>query len=119
MQTPLGYLDAAVPSEHFAEGETIFREGDLGYQMYILRSGEINLMLGDVLLESLTVGATFGELALLDPAPRRMTAIAQTDCEVVSVNAAAFRALVEKMPEFAITVMSRANQQRRLVPHRA
>ena len=86
-------------------GQVVFSAGDVGRQMFIVRTGSVDLRIGDTLLETVEQGGIFGELALVDPAPRSATAVAGPDCTLVLVNAAAFNGLVRKVPGLALEVM--------------
>jgi CRP-like cAMP-binding protein len=84
-------------------GQVIF-SGDAG-QMFIVRTGSVDLRIGDTLLETVGQGGIFGELALVDPAPRSATAVASPDCTLVLVDAASFNDLVRKVPGLGLEVM--------------
>lgn len=64
--------------------EIIFREDEPGMGMYIIESGKVSIYVesGQMQLSVLGDGDFFGEVALLDDAPRSATAIAKTDCKV-------------------------------------
>ncbi len=91
--------------EIFAAGEVIFREGEPGEVMYVIQEGEVELCSNEHLLEIVGPGGIFGEMALLDPTNRSATAMARTDCRVVSLNQARFKVHVHHTPYFAIQVM--------------
>ena len=57
-------------------GQVVFSAGDAGREMFIVRTGSVDLRIGDTLLETVEQGGMFGELALVDPAPRSATAVA-------------------------------------------
>ncbi len=86
-------------------GQVIFSAGDAGREMFIVRTGCVELRIGDTLLETVGEGGIFGELALVDPAPRSATAIAGPECSLVLVDAAAFNDLVRKVPGLGLEVM--------------
>jgi len=86
-------------------GQVIFSAGDRGRELFIVRTGSVNLQIGDTLLETVEQGGIFGELALVDPAPRSATAVAGPDCTLVLVAAASFNDLVRKVPGLALEVM--------------
>jgi CRP-like cAMP-binding protein len=86
-------------------GQVIFAAGDAGREMFIVRTGSVDLRIGDTLLETVEQGGIFGELALVDPAPRSATAVAGPDCTLVLVDAASFNGLVRQVPGLGLEVM--------------
>jgi CRP-like cAMP-binding protein len=86
-------------------GQVIFSGGDGGREMFIVRTGSVDLRIGEILLETVEQGGIFGELALVDPAPRSATAVAGPDCTLVLVDASSFNDLVRKVPGLALEVM--------------
>jgi CRP-like cAMP-binding protein len=61
---------------HFKKGDTLLRAGDPGESMIVIDEGTVEVRQGDRLLARLEPGATIGEMALLDPAPRSATVVA-------------------------------------------
>jgi CRP-like cAMP-binding protein len=96
---------AGSPPISFAPSEVIFREGDKGDKMYLVRSGEVEIELNGKVIETLAQGDIFGEMALIDGSPRVATARAKTPCEVAAITEKGFIFLVDEMPYFAIFVM--------------
>jgi CRP/FNR family cyclic AMP-dependent transcriptional regulator len=90
---------------HFKAGDTIFNEGDPAEVMYALQAGEVEIVQGARSLAFLGAGSIFGEMALIDHAPRNATAIALTDCTLVPVDRHRFQFLVHETPTFATRVM--------------
>lgn len=100
-----------------AAGETVFAVGDAGDFMYTVRSGEIEIERDGRVIETLSTGGIFGEMALIDGSPRSATARAKTDAEVAPINERSFLFLVHETPFFAIAVMrTLAERLRRSVP---
>ena len=89
----------------FKAGETIFKEGEPGDKMYVIRDGIVDIMLHDRLLESAQPGTIIGEMALIDNAPRSGDAIAKTDVNLIAVDQKRFMFMVQETPYFAIRVM--------------
>lgn len=89
----------------FAAGEVIFSAGDGGDCMYVVRSGTVTIEADGLPVEQVGPGGIFGELALIDSAPRSATATATTTCELVAVNERAFLFHVSQTPFFALNVM--------------
>ena len=92
-------------AEDFPKGTTIFAEGDKGTTMYVLLRGAVELHIGGEVFEVLGPGEPFGEMALIDRAPRNATAVTRTPCKIVPVEMDQFRSLVRLEPDFAVAIM--------------
>ncbi len=83
-------------------GETLFKEGDAGDEMYLIRSGRIKIVKDlEGTTKTLAVigeGEFFGEMALLDKSPRSAAAIAESDAKLIIVDRDAFLSSVNKNP---------------------
>ncbi len=86
-------------------GETIFVEGDEGRVMFVLLEGQVRLSVTGRTVEKVGKGGVFGEMALIDDAPRSATATALTECVLVPVTSQRFRSLVKESPDFALDIM--------------
>lgn len=91
--------------DYYDAGETIFREGDEGHCMYVVQAGEVDVLLGDALLETIGPGGVFGEMALIDKSPRSATAVARSDARLVALDETKFMQHVHRTPFFALQVM--------------
>jgi CRP/FNR family cyclic AMP-dependent transcriptional regulator len=89
----------------FAEGEVIFEDCQPAAEMYIVREGTVVLKKGEHVIEKLGPGEVFGEMALIDPAPRSATAIAGPGCMLAAVDEKTFFQLVQNVPGFALELM--------------
>lgn len=96
---------AGAPILNFSAGEVIFREGDPAKELFIVKSGKIEIRLGNRLLDTLPEFSIFGEMALIDRSPRSATAVAATDAIIVPVGEKQFLFLVSRTPFFALNVM--------------
>jgi CRP/FNR family cyclic AMP-dependent transcriptional regulator len=85
--------------------QALFKAGEKGTQMYVLRSGTVDILVGETVVETAGSGALLGEMALIDDSPRAATAIARTDCELVPIDQRRFHFLVQQTPNFATHVM--------------
>ena len=95
-----------VSLQTFAPGEKIFVTEDDASVMYVVRSGRVNIMASGVVLETVGPGGLFGEMALIDGAPRSATAVAVEAAEVAPIDRNAFLFMVRQSPDFALEVMS-------------
>ena len=83
----------------------IFRRYDMGTEMYVVLEGEVELAIGSHMAETLGPGEPFGEMALIDQAPRTATATARTDCKLAVIPERRFLFLVQTTPYFALEIM--------------
>jgi CRP-like cAMP-binding protein len=86
-------------------GQAIFHEGEKGTVMYVLLEGMVDVSIGGLMVELAQPGTLLGEMALVDGSERSATAIARTDCRLVSIDARQFDLLVQETPAFARHVM--------------
>src|SRR3974390_3196917 len=88
-----------------APGQTLFQKGDAGHQMYVVKSGEIQIVDGTHVFETISAGGIFGEMALISKDPRSATAKAKSQSVVIPVDEKRFLYLVQQTPMFALRVM--------------
>lgn len=86
-----------VPTQRYADGDIILKQGAIGDEMYIIESGEVRVFrtIGgtETLLGMLKPGEIFGELALFDYKPRSASASAMGETVVQIVTRDQFSAL--------------------------
>ncbi len=94
---------AAIAYEHFDAGEMVVREGELGDKLYIIKTGDVEVVrTGEqerVQVSRLGPGEYFGEMALLTNAPRNASVRCLTPVDVLVVGRGDFLALVGTFPE--------------------
>ncbi|NIP29230.1 MAG: cyclic nucleotide-binding domain-containing protein [Candidatus Dadabacteria bacterium] len=95
----------ATEFDTYSKGSIIFNEGDEGDTMYVIKDGEIEILVDDKVVETAGPGSIFGEMAIVEKSNRSATARAKTDCEVVPIDEKRFTFLVQNTPFFAIHVM--------------
>jgi pyruvate,water dikinase len=81
---------------HFAQGETVIREGSGAAAFFIIDSGEAVVSCKGVQLNTLGPGDHFGEIALIDGGPRSATVVATTELVCYGLTFWEFRPLVER-----------------------
>ena len=107
----------------FRRNETVFHVGDPGDALFIVMSGSIKITLpadtGDeAILATLRPGDFFGELALLDGAPRSATAVAIEPTETYILARERFRELIATEPVMREALLATlAAEVRRLTHH--
>ncbi len=93
--------------------EILFREGDAGDEMYLIKSGKIKITKGggdvEKTLAYLKEGDFFGEMAIIDGSPRSATATAVEESRLVIIDRDAFRKQVKKSPlmEYVLETLTR------------
>lgn len=87
------------------KGEYIFCEGEEGHEFFIILNGHVDIQIKNKLIITLGPNDIFGEMAIIDDAPRSATAIAKTTATLLPVSKKDFFALVQRKPEFALDVI--------------
>ena len=94
----------------FLAGEVIFSAGDPGDGLYIVESGrvQISAVVGNGqsrVLATIGPGDFFGEMAVLDDAPRSATAQAEEETETYFLARGDLLGLLERRPQFALNLI--------------
>lgn len=94
----------ATDEQVFAAGETVFKEGAAAAGGVVVVSGTVRLSGGGGTGATLTAGPgdLIGELALLIPMTRAMTAIAETECTLLTVSRTVVKRALGEFPETAV-----------------
>src|SRR5215210_3572445 len=92
-------------------GETLFRAGDPGESLYLVRAGEVELSIQDnvgqkITLDTARLGDFFGEIALLDSGPRTATAVALADTELIELDRDDLLLLFGRKPDAALHMLA-------------
>jgi CRP/FNR family cyclic AMP-dependent transcriptional regulator len=80
----------------FREGQTIFHEGMLGSNLFIVLSGTVAIKHLNHLVAKCRVGDAFGEMAVLNHGPRTATATALEDCKCFTLEEREVNELLKK-----------------------
>jgi voltage-gated potassium channel len=92
-------------------GTTVMRRGQPGDCMYFIASGEVSVKLSPKPL-TLGEGAFFGEIALITGEPRSATAVAETECQLLTLDLADFRDLAGRHPDLTAAIDEEASRRR-------
>ena len=76
--------------EIYKQGQYIFKEGEIGSCMYIIKEGEVECIKGDKVVRVLKQGDNFGQKALLEDAKRSLDVRAKTDTKIYSISSSFF-----------------------------
>jgi signal transduction histidine kinase len=106
----LARLCAVVAEEFIPADETLFTEGDIGDNAYVIMAGEIDILKESggrtVLLATQKTGQVIGEMSLLDQAPRFATGRTRTDCKLLSISHKNLDHLLDTSPSAARVMLS-------------
>jgi CRP-like cAMP-binding protein len=89
-----------------AGGKTIISEGETGHEFFVILEGKARVTRRGRKVATLGPGDGFGELALLEKAPRNSTIVAETDMELVVLGQREFAGLIDEVPGFARKLLS-------------
>ena len=89
----------------YQPGDVIFSQGQTGDLMYLVKEGEVEIRLGEKVLDTIGPEGFFGEMALIDEAPRSAAAVAKTACKLSPVNQKRFMFMVQQNPIFALRLL--------------
>jgi CRP-like cAMP-binding protein len=107
----------------FRRNEVIFHQGDPGDSLHIVGTGAVKIVLPstegeEAIIATLRPGDFFGELSLLDGAPRSATAAALEPSETLVLPRSVLLQLVDQDPELAKALLAGvARELRRLTSH--
>jgi CRP-like cAMP-binding protein len=82
-------------------GKTIISEGETGHEFFVILEGTARVSRRGRKVATLWSGDAFGELALLEKAPRNSTIVAETDMELVVLGQREFAGIIDEVPGFA------------------
>lgn len=98
-------------------GEKIFSEGDVGAEMYIVHTGEVEILAdtpdGPRRLALLEKGDFFGEMSLFEDLPRMASAQARSPVKLVRVDRAKFDKMLRDDPEIGVRIMRKLSRRLR------
>ncbi len=89
----------------FPTGHVLFRQGQEGDVMYVVKEGQIDILLGSRLVETVGAGGIVGEMALLDDTVRTATAVVRSACKVVPITKRRLLFMLDETPQFALQIM--------------
>jgi CRP/FNR family cyclic AMP-dependent transcriptional regulator len=106
------FFESAGKEEAVAPGTVFFAENEKASRillkrdkMYLLLEGQVALSARGKPLGTVKVGHIFGEMAAISDSPRSATAVARSQCHVISLDDKQFTAALQKKPEFALMML--------------
>ena len=98
-------------------GEYLFREGDLGTEMFIVQDGRIEIVKTvdgeEHQLAVLEKGDFFGEMSVLEELPRTASARTLADSRLLQINGSTFDQMLHDNPEIAVRMMRKLSSRLR------
>jgi CRP/FNR family cyclic AMP-dependent transcriptional regulator len=117
-QPELVKLAAMARQESYAKNAEIMAEGDRSSGLYILLSGKVKVVLRseegkEIILAILNPTEFFGEMALLDEAPRSADIVAMAPTTVLVIAKQEFKNWLQRQPEMAFVIIKTLAQRLR------
>ncbi|MCA9583157.1 MAG: Stp1/IreP family PP2C-type Ser/Thr phosphatase, partial [Myxococcales bacterium] len=97
----LNYTDV----RRFEVGQRVCEEGEQGDELYVVLEGSVRVQTGTTILSDLGSGEHFGELSLVDRAPRSATVVAQEQTQVLVLTRKNFFDLIRRDHELAVKLL--------------
>ena len=113
----LASIDRLMVTRHYAKGESVFRRGDVGAELYVVVDGEIRVHLDhdgrEVTLAKHGGGTVLGEMSVFDDEPRSASAQATSDTTVRVLRRDRLHAIVHEHPEVLLEFVRNLSQRLR------
>jgi hypothetical protein len=113
----LASVDRLMVTRHFVKGETVFRKGDVGAELYVIVDGEIRVHVDhsghEVTLARHSAGGVVGEMSVFDDQPRSAGAQATMDTTVRVLRRDRLQAIVHEHPEVLMEFIKNLSQRLR------
>lgn len=110
---------AAVAQESFFQpGQIIVTQGTPGQAFYLILTGRVEILRDGVSLGAFSAGDFFGEMSLLDSAPRSATIRAVDETSCLMLSSWDFKALLEQHPSIAIKLLEVLSRRLRVADER-
>jgi hypothetical protein len=110
------------PFVEVAAGAAVFREGDSGGDMFIIESGQVDIVRkarGDEPVATLGPGDFFGEMAILEDQPRFAGAVARTNARLLRIERSEFADVLKQNVEIGVRIMRKLAARHRRAEQRA
>ena len=82
-------------------GKVLAREGDVGFEMFILLNGTASVTRDGQRVAIITAGDVVGELAVISGLPRNATVVAETELAILDLTHAGLDQLLDDTPGLA------------------
>jgi hypothetical protein len=113
----LASIDRLMVTRHYVKGESVFRRGDVGGELYVIVEGEIRIHLDhdgrEVTLARQASGSVVGEMSVFDDQPRSASAQAMSDTTMRVLRRDRLQAIVHEHPEVLLEFIKNLSQRLR------
>lgn len=109
----LAPLARVASEEVYADGERVFEEGEVGDSLFVIVRGRVAIVTGSEKIAELGPGEAFGEMAVLDSAPRSASAAAEGEVELLRIGSEEFYEILHEQVEIAEGVIRMLTQRLR------
>jgi CRP-like cAMP-binding protein len=114
----IAMIAAVAQDSFFQPGQIIVTQGTPGQAFYMILSGRVEILRDGVSLGGFGPGDFFGEMSLLDHAPRSATIKALETSTCLMLSSWDFKALLEKHPSIAIKLLEVLSRRLRVADER-
>jgi len=87
------------------QGEEIFAEGEAGDALYLVLDGKVRVHKQDRVIAELGERECFGEMSILDAAPRSATVTTLGDTSLLKITREDFQEIMTEKPEIAMGII--------------
>jgi CRP-like cAMP-binding protein len=102
-------------ARRYADGQMVFCEHEPGNELYIVKSGNVEILKvtppEEIILSILREGDIFGELSIVSSKPRNATAVAIGEAELLPVARESLSTLFEKSPVTIARILTAISQR--------
>ncbi len=108
----IGFVSALFTTHEIGMNEVLFREGDRGNELFIVKSGAVTSTLrlkdgSDRHIARFGPGDFFGEMSIFENAPRSATCVCAEPCTLLGLHERDFYRMIERRPDIAVKIMYR------------
>lgn len=114
----IGAIAGVAQEGYFQPGQIIVTQGTPGQAFYLILSGRVEILRDGVSLGAFGQGDFFGEMSLLDQAPRSATIRALDHTTCLMLSSWDFKTLLEKHPSIAIKLLEVLSRRLRVADER-
>ena len=105
-KTDLVRIAALVDEIEAPKGKTLTREGEPGWEFFVVAEGRATARRGRQTVGTIGPGSFIGEMSLVDQGPRTATVTADTDMHLLVLSSRSFSQLLDEVPDVRRRILS-------------